>query len=205
MVDKLRVFFEDGCEGEMSIQAIKHVKPDNAFRVEVLKCQTEDNVQLDFTYNQYKALSSLWFIDNVLKTFIEYYTKFKWHPDNKVSTADEFRYIVKKCTIGAGESKYKTFRVKGVDVVDPVDTLNNIGSKKPPHHGGYDGHPGFDSQFGLGGGYFHGPGYYRQQPHQGYSNWPQLQAITQPRPRRAQARSFQPSAQQPEAREPVAE
>ncbi|GJS06610.1 hypothetical protein Tco_0363406 [Tanacetum coccineum] len=181
----------------------------------------------------------------------------------------------------AGESKYKTFRVKRIDVVDPIDTLNNIGSEKvieiftamkqaqdiasnqgvqglftellnrprvassspsccvdtnykdiyyaieeaqgiyrrgpgvlmhhpqPPHHGGYDGHSGFDSQFGLGGGYFYGPGYhsqfgrggryfdgpgyYRQQPHQGYSNWPQLQAITQPRPRRAQARSFQPS------------
>ncbi|GKG55711.1 hypothetical protein Tco_0574605, partial [Tanacetum coccineum] len=29
-----------------------------------------------------------------------------------------------------------------------------------------------------GGRYFDGPGYYRQHPHQGYSNWPQLQAIT---------------------------
>ncbi|GJY36088.1 hypothetical protein Tco_0421466 [Tanacetum coccineum] len=333
----------------------------------------------------------------VLKTFIEYYTKFKWHPDNKVSTDDEFRYIVKKCSFRAGESKYKTFRVKGIDVVDPIDKLNNIGSEKvieiftamkqahdiafnqgvqgvftellnqprvassspsccvdtnykdivassspsccmdtnykdiyyaieeaqgiyrrgpsvlmhhpgfdinlglvvaismawlqaitqprraqarsiqpsaqqpeareqdiasnqgvqgvftellnrprvassspsccvdtnykdiyyaieeaqgmyrrgpgvlmhhpqPPHHGGYDGHSGFDSQFGLGGGYFYGfgyhsqferggryfdgPGYYRQQPHHGYSNWPQLQAITQPRQRPATASSM---------------
>ncbi|GKG39628.1 hypothetical protein Tco_0463773, partial [Tanacetum coccineum] len=35
-----------------------------------------------------------------------------------------------KCSFGAGDSKYKTFRVKGIDVVDPIDTLNNLGSEK---------------------------------------------------------------------------